>query len=90
MGRYLEQLSKEEIAKFMNGMECPFNFRCCKKDFSDIKFNRPFEGWNAFKCQYENPRTCPYSSHYGYCHICKCPLFNYIDISRELEADLEI
>ena len=85
MGKYSEYFNKEKIKEIMNEMECPSNCRCCKKDFRDIKFHKPFEGWDIFKCQHENPRTCSYSSHYGYCHICKCPLLNYIDICRELE-----
>ena len=85
MGRYLEQLSKEEISEIMNGMECPFNFRCCKKDFRDIKFNKPFEGWDIFKCMRKNPKECLFSYPYGYCHICKCPLLNHIDIVKKLD-----
>ena len=85
MGRYLEQIEKERIEEIMNGMGCQKDFRCLKEGLENIKFDRPFEGWNIFKCMRENPRECPFSHSYGYCHICKCPLLNHIDIVRKLE-----
>ena len=86
MGSYLEQINKEGIREIMNGMECPKDFSCLKEELENIKFSRPFEGQNIFKCLYEKAQACPYSKSSGYCYICKCPLLNHIDnICRELE-----
>ena len=89
MGRYLGQINEEEITEIMKDMKCRFKFRCLKKSFQNIKFNKPFEGCDIFKCQYEKPQRCSYSYHYGYCYICKCPMLNHIDIVIKLENDLK-
>jgi len=85
MGEQIDNYSDKEIAEIMNGEECQYNFKCLKEGLENIKFDRPFEGWDIFKCTRKNPRECPFSYPYGYCHICKCPLLNHIDIVKKLE-----
>lgn len=85
MEEQIDNYSDKEIAEIMNGEECQYNFKCLKGGLENIKFDRPFEGWHIFKCQFEEPQACPYSEPRGYCHICKCPLLQHIDICRELE-----
>jgi len=85
MGRQIYGYSEEQITEIMKGQNCQYDFRCLKEGLENIKFNRPFEGRNIFECQCEKPQACPYAHSYGYCYICKCPLLNHIDISRQLE-----
>ena len=75
---YLTPEQEKQIKKLMERTVCPFDFRCKKSEFCDLKKRVQNIGLPDFLECIENAQAlCSYQISYGSRHYCTCPLAAY-------------
>ncbi len=68
----------KQIKKFMEMIDCPFDFRCKKSEFCDLKKRVQNMGLpDILECIENADALCRYQISYGSRHYCTCPVAVY-------------
>jgi hypothetical protein len=72
----LSEEEKRHIEKVKAKMNCPFDFKCQKDQFTGYPKIKPVG--TLLSCLEEDAKFCGYSLPFGNGFFCKCPLIKYI------------
>ena len=73
-----EQHSKEDLARIIDGLNCPKDFVCYNSGLETLCKAEDIGLETFLLCLEKNPSDCRFSVVFGDMHFCQCPLRVYI------------
>ena len=75
----LTQQRQMQIESIKSKMNCPFDFKCEKSDFTAYPKVRSMG--TLLECKEDDAKECGHSLSFGYGFLCRCPLLKFIKSS---------
>ena len=69
---------RKQLDKIIDGIKCPYDFKCCKSDFKDLCKAQDIGMESFLKCLDRTSEECVFSMSLADSKFCKCPLRLYI------------